>query len=221
MKTTIARANKEITAISTMQKNLLFCGILSSLLFVFSDIFASMQWASYSYSSQNTSELFAINAPTRNLLVWLLSFYNVLVCLFGFGVITISTERSLRLSGLCLIAYAIASELRLLFFPMHSHEGERAISDNMNIVFTGLVVLSTLLAIGYGSTAFNKKFRSYSIGTIIVLVLFAIATSINNTRIEEGLSTPGLGIFERVYFLASLLWISVFSIGLLQSRTRS
>jgi hypothetical protein len=221
MKSVLASANNEASAINTVQKILLFCGILSSVVFVFTDIFASMQWDSYSYSSQNTGELFATGAPTRKLVISLLSFYNVLVCLFGFGVSTIATQRALRISALCLIGYAIASEARLLFFPMHSHDGERAISNNINILFTGLVVLFTLLAIGYGSTAFGKRFRSYSIGTIIVLILLAIATSINNTRIEEGLSTPGLGILERIYFFGALLWISVFSIRLLQAGTRS
>jgi hypothetical protein len=127
----------------------------------------------------------------------------------------------LRIAGIFFIAYALAGEARLLFFPMHSGPGERAISDNINIIFTGLVVLFTLLAIGYGSSAFGKQFRSYSIGTLVELILFAIATSLNNTRIEEGLSTPWLGIMERVYFYASLLWISMLSINLLQTGTRS
>lgn len=176
-----------------------------------------MQWADYHYSSQNTSELFAVGAPTRKIVVSLMSFYNLLVCLFGFGVMSTATQRSQRLSGIFLVANAVAGEARLLFFPMHSVDGTRAISDNMNIMCTGLVVLFTLLAVGYGSTTFGKKFRSFSIGTIIALILFAIATSINNTRIEEGLSTPGLGILERIYFLLVMVWIFAFAVTLLQS----
>ena len=140
------------------------------------------------------------------------SIYNLLVVLFGVGVGRMAVYRSaLRFTGLLLVAYALAGEIRLLYFPIHGTEGERAISDNMNIILTGSIVLLTPLAIGYGASASGKRFRRYSIGTIVVLILFAIGASINNTRIEEHLSTPGLGIIERVYWYVVLLWIAMLS----------
>ncbi|MFA5848992.1 MAG: hypothetical protein WC833_03840 [Bacteroidales bacterium] len=46
---------------------LLICGIVSSLLFIFTDIFAVLMWEAYSYSSQTVSELIAFSTPTRHI----------------------------------------------------------------------------------------------------------------------------------------------------------
>ena len=48
-----------------LQKILLMCGIVSSLLYVAMNIFVAMQWDAYSSVSQTVSELSAIGAPTR------------------------------------------------------------------------------------------------------------------------------------------------------------
>jgi hypothetical protein len=65
------------------RKTLLFCGIVSSLLY------AAMIWAiryeGYSPISQVPSELTAIGAPTRALWAWLGWIYTVLVTAFRFG----------------------------------------------------------------------------------------------------------------------------------------
>jgi len=212
MKPIAIEIKDESAAASGMQRALVACGILSSALFFVTDIAAAILTRGYSYFSQNSGELFATGAPTRGLLVILYSIYNLLVVLFGVGIWTSASYRtSLRFTGLLLVAYALAGQARLLFFPMHGGAEERAISDNMNIIFTGLIVLLVLLAVGYGASAFGKRFRRYSVGTIVVLILFAIGASINNTRIEEHLSTPALGIIERVYWYGTLLWIAMLS----------
>jgi hypothetical protein len=68
------------------RKVLLVCGILSSLLDVTILVLAPMLWEHYSSTSQTVSELFAIGAPSRPLVVPLLLTYDVLVIAFGLGV---------------------------------------------------------------------------------------------------------------------------------------
>ena len=68
------------------KKVLLIFSILSSLLYVSADILAAIQWENYSFISQSVSELMAIGAPTRPLLIILVSIYNVLVVAFGLGI---------------------------------------------------------------------------------------------------------------------------------------
>jgi hypothetical protein len=55
---------------------LLICGILSSLLYVGTDILAGTLWEGYSFTSQAVSELSAIGAPTRPLVVPLYLAYD-------------------------------------------------------------------------------------------------------------------------------------------------
>src|SRR5687767_885542 len=69
-----------------VRKVLLVCGIPSSLLYVAILVLAPMLWESYSSISQTVSELFAIDAPSRPLVVPLMLTYDVLAIAFGLGV---------------------------------------------------------------------------------------------------------------------------------------
>src|SRR5215203_1263950 len=69
-----------------VRKILLGCGIVSSVLYVATILLAPRRWEGYSSSSQTVSELFAINAPTKPLVVPLFLMYSVLVIAFGMGV---------------------------------------------------------------------------------------------------------------------------------------
>jgi hypothetical protein len=70
-----------------MVRNFLFlCGILSSLLYIATDILGAMRFEGYSYTSQTVSELSAIGAQSRPLVVPLFLAYSALVIAFGLGV---------------------------------------------------------------------------------------------------------------------------------------
>lgn len=78
------------------RKALLPCGILSSKLY-------PEEYEGYSYASQ-TSELSAIGAPTRPIVVPLILAYGLLVVVFGFGVRrSASGKRALQIAGNLLI----------------------------------------------------------------------------------------------------------------------
>ena len=53
----------------SLKRVLIFCGILSSLLYTAANIVVPMQYEGYSAFSQTVSELSAIEAPTRSLWV--------------------------------------------------------------------------------------------------------------------------------------------------------
>jgi hypothetical protein len=87
-----------------VRKFLLVCGILASLLYAGTDILAAMSWEGYSYTAQSVSELRAIGAPTRPLLVPILLIYALLEIAFGFGVREAAGQkRALRIAGVLLI----------------------------------------------------------------------------------------------------------------------
>jgi len=48
-----------------LRKALLICGILSSPLYIGTEILAGMLWKGYSFTDQAVSELSAMDAPTR------------------------------------------------------------------------------------------------------------------------------------------------------------
>jgi hypothetical protein len=203
-----------------IRKILLVCGVLSSLLYVAMNIFVAMQWEGYSSASQTVSELSAIGAPTRSLWVVPAAFYTVLVTAFGWGVLKSAGRiRALRVVGSLIVAYG-ALGLVWPFAPMHLREalaaGGGTLSDTMHLVLGSVTVLLMLLAIGFGAVAFGRRFRLYSVASLVVLVAFGALTFLDAPRVAANLSTPWVGVWERINIGVFLLWVVVLATTVLR-----
>jgi CubicO group peptidase (beta-lactamase class C family) len=199
------------------RKLLLGGGVLSSLLY------GAMIWAiryeGYSLVSQVPSELTAIGAPTQRLWAWLGPIYTLLVTAFGWGVWqSAGRNRAVRIAGGLILAYG---SLGLLwpFAPMHQREvlaaGGGTLSDTMHVALGAVTVFLMFLAIGYGAAAFGLRFRLYSIASIVMLLAFGVLTFLQAPRLEAGLPTPWIGLWERINISVFLLWIVVLAFRLL------
>jgi len=197
----------------------LACGILSSLLY------AAMIWAiryeGYSLVSQVPSELTAIGAPTQRLWTLLGPIYMLLVTTFGWGVWrSAERNRRVRIVGGLILAFG---SLGLLwpFAPMHQREvlaaGGGTLSDTMHVVLGAVTVLLMFLAIGFGATAFGRRFRLYSIVSGVVLLVFGGLTFLEAPRLDTSLPTPWIGLWERINISVFLIWIVVLAIVLLRT----
>ena len=201
-----------------MRKTLLVCGILSSLLY--GAMIGAIGFEGYSRLSHTPSDLTAIGAPTRSLWMLLGGVYTMLVTAFGWGCKAAGRDRGLRLVGALLVAYG---SLGLLwpFAPMHQREvlaaGGGTLSDTMHVVLGGVTVFLMFLAIGVGATAFGKRFRVYSIATIVVLLVFGGLTFLEAPRLQANLPTPWIGLWERINISVFLLWIAVLATALLRT----
>src|SRR3954466_5490296 len=143
-----------------LRKALLDCGIASSLLYVAANMLGARRWRDYSLASQTVSELSAVGAPSRPLVVPLLTAHGVLVIPFGVGVReSAGRRRGLRVAGSLLVGLG-ASDLPAPLFPMHRREalarGERSRTDTMHIVLTSVNSVLILLAIAFASTALGN-----------------------------------------------------------------
>jgi Protein of unknown function (DUF998) len=199
---------------------LLGCGVLSSLLYVAANVRGARRWREYSLASQTVSELSAIGAPSRPFVIPLLTAHGALVIPFGLGVCeSARRNRALRATGALLMGLG-ASDLPAPLFPMHRREalalGEGSRTDTMHIVVTSVNSILILLAIGSASTALEKRFRLYSIGTILVLVVTGGLTATQASRVEANLPTPWAGVAERISIGGYLLWQVVLAIALLR-----
>ena len=202
------------------RKVLLASGILSSLLYVAANVVGALRWRGYSSTSQTVSELSAIEAPSRPSVVPLLTVHGALVIPFGLGVwASAGPKRGMRVAGALLVGLG-ASDLPAPLFPMHRREalerGQGSRTDTMHIIVTSVNSLLILLAIGFASTAFGKRFRLYSIGTILVLAAAGGLTATQASRVEANLPTPWAGVTERISIGGYLLWQMVLATGLLR-----
>jgi hypothetical protein len=207
-----------------VRKRLLVCGIVSSLLYIGADIFAAATYPGYSYTAQQVSELSAIGAPTKPLWEAMTSVWTPLVIAFGIGVwLSAGQKRSLRVTGVLLIVFAIVGGLWVLFAPMNQRgtieSSGGSTTDDLHIVFAGLQILVMVLFIAFGSVALGRAFRLYSIGTIVAMVVCGAVVSTQVTAIAAGQPTPWIGLVERVSVYAPFLWILVLATALLRAKT--
>ena len=200
-----------------IRKVLLVCGILSSLLYVATVVLAAMRWEGYSSTSQTVSELIAIDAPTTPLVVPLFITYSLLVYAFGVGIWRSAGRKgALRFAAVGLVGKEVLGLVVTLFFPMHLRGVEGTLTDTMHAILTGVGVLFMLLAIGFAATAFGKRFRLYSIATILILLVFGILAGLDGSRLAANLPTPWMGVWERINIFGYMLWVVVLSIVLLR-----
>ena len=203
------------------RKTLLSCGIASSLLY------AAMIWTirydGYNPISQVPSELTAIGAPTQALWARLGWIYTALMAAFGVGLRqSAGPNRALRLTAGLVLAYASLGFLWPMA-PMHQRQvleaGGGTLSDTMHVLLGAVTVFLMFLAIGFGAAAFGKRFRLYSIVTMVVLFAFGALTFLEAPRLQTNLPTPWIGLWERVNISAFLLWVVVLAAALLPSGT--
>jgi hypothetical protein len=192
------------------------CGAVSSVLYAATDVLAGLRYDGYSFKSQAVSELSAAGTPTRPLIVSLFTPYNALVMAFGAGVWTASRRtRAGRLTGALLIASAVVGQVTLVFFPMDQRGAERTLRGSLHPALTGVMSLFIVLAMIAGATLRGRRFRSYSIATILTLLVFGALAGRDAPRLEAGEPTPWLGVKERINIYAYLLWVAVLGLSLL------
>ena len=201
-----------------VRRVLLVCGILSSLLYVATDVLGGVRYEGYSFTSQAISELMAIGAPSESLVDPLFITYGVLAIAFGVGVFreAAGRNRSLRITAALLIGYAVIGLAGPTLFPMHQRGTRGLDGDAPHIILTGVLVLLLLLAMGVGAFALGKRFRVYSFATLLAVVLFGALTVPYAARIAAGQPTPGFGIIERIQVYSFLLWVAALGIALLR-----
>ena len=204
------------------RKSLLICGILSTLWYIAMNVIVPMNYPGYNITSQTVSELSAIDAPTSTLWFVLGIFYSLLFIAFGLGIwLSANGNQALRVVGAVVLFDTI---LGFFWPPMHQREiiaaGGGTLTDTLHIVWAFIHLALMLLMIGFGASAFGKGFRIFSIGIVLVFIVFGILTTIDSRGIQANLPTTHVGIWERINIGAYMIWIIVFAIILLRKNRK-
>ncbi len=99
---------------------------------------------------------------------------------------------------------------------MHMRDIKTTFTDTMHIILAATGVIFVLLAVGFGASAFGKRFRLYSIGTILMLLVPGIAVFLSVPKLAINLPTHWVGLTERISTYVCLLWQVVLAIVLLR-----
>jgi len=200
-----------------LRKLLLSCGTISSVLYLIAiDVIVPLQQPGYhGFTSQMVSELMAVGAPTRNLLVWLFTPYNFLVFAFAAGVwASAHGRRSVLLTAAALVGYGVTSTAGLFLFPMDLRGTVGSQRDASHIAATLVMSVFIVAVMGFGAFARGTRFRRYSFATIAIVVVFGALAGLL-ARPMPG-PTPGLGLAERVNIYATMLWMISLAAALWQ-----
>jgi len=206
----------------TVRKVLLVCGMLASLLWVGTDIIAGMRWEGYSFIGQSISDLIAIGAPTRSLVVPLDLTYNALMIAFGVGIWRLAgRRRALRIVACMVVGNAIVTLVVSIFFPIRLGENISTPANTTNVVLMAIGMVCFLLAIGFGAVAFRRGFRFYSLGTLLAYLVLTVVGILLSSRTPVEQRVPTVGVQERTMVLGYLLWVVVLAVVLLRAEKRA
>lgn len=211
----------EPTALSTTAKVLLGCGIVSSLVYIGADALGSASYPGYVFVNQAVSELLAVGAPTRTLMLVAMSIYNVLVLLFAEGVWRAAGgRRALKAAAVALAVYAVVGEVTQLFSPMNPRgSGAMAANDVGHMVLTAAEVLSIVAMISLASGARGRGFRVYSVLSILVIMTAGVTTgALVQNMTAASSSTPWAGLVERVNIYGTMLWVAALAVAHMRTR---
>jgi len=205
-----------------VRKVLLVGGVLSSLLYVISiDVIAALRYPDYhNYADQMVSELFAVGAPTRTLMVWLSIPYNFLVFVLAMGVwASAGGKRAARFTAAALVGYGAVSTAGLLLFPMDVRGTVESQRDSLHIIVTIAMSMFIVAVMAFGAFVHGTRFRTYSLATIATVIVFGAWAGIL-ARPMPG-PTPLLGLAERVNIYATMLWVAILAVSFLRVQDRA
>jgi hypothetical protein len=205
---TLARARAD----DVVRQTLLATAFASSLLYVVTTVAGAFQFPGYDWVSQTISELSAIDAPSRMIVVMLMTVYGVLALTLGTAAHAAARHRAGRLAGGSLALYGFVCLLAPLA-PMHLRAAQPTLTDAMHIVLTIVTAALITLAVAAGAFSFGRRFRNYSFATLAVFLLFGALTGIQAQNIAANRPTPFAGLFERICIFSFMVWIVVFAVA--------
>jgi len=197
-----------------MRRALLVCGVLSTMTYLAADVLGSLQWEGYSYVDQTISELAAIDAPSRPVVMPLFVAYGILLFACAAGVAMSGRAKPLR-GAAAMLATIGALGVAGYFFPIHTRAAAWTINETMHSVLTGLTVVAILIGMGY-TAMLGPRFRIYSFVTIALTFGAGALGGWIGRGLASDQPTPWVGIVERVSVFSYLLWVAVLSIALLR-----
>lgn len=212
--TTASAAPRKATVV---EQGLLICGFAAALHYAAMLVVVPMFWPSYDSVYQTVSELSAIGAPSRDLWVPLGRIWTLLYVAFGVGV-WLAADRNLALRTVATLI-VLSALFGIAWPPMHRREvlaaGGGTSTDTLHLVWAAINGLLMLLAMGLGAVALSRRFRRASIVLMVVVVSTGTITAMLGRRLDDGLPTPWLGVWERIGIGGWLLWVMVLATALL------
>jgi amino acid transporter len=128
-----------------------------------------------------------------------------------------AAQRALRVVGALLMAHTVFGQF---WPPMHQRAvlaaGGGTLTDTLHLVWAALTGIFFMFIVGFGAAALGRRFRVYSLATIVVVLACGAVTATYASQLQADLPTPGVGVWERISIAAFMAWIVILAIALLR-----
>lgn len=199
------------------RKALIACGIIAPCVYLSGDIAASIRYDGYVWTDQAVSELFAHEAPTRDLILVVFSVYNLLLLAFAGGIWSAANDRrALKWIAGFVCASALLGIGTDFLAPMHARGVDQGASGAWHAALTGVQVLLILAMLVAGTRVLGSGFRRFTWATLAVLLVAGPLSSLLAGDPATAEETPWFGVAERSLIYTYLLWSAVLAVQLLR-----
>jgi hypothetical protein len=185
-------------------------GVGAVALYVFATILGRILDPSYSHARHPVSELISSEAPDRMLLGALFITYNVMLLLFGLGLVRgVRRSRALRVGFAFIVVIAVGGVLLVTPFPQDSLGETGTPAGAVHIALAAVVSLLTVATAFLLGSALQRDLSWVAVSRFsfvmgfVILITGALAGSI------VAVGGPAPGLFERLTIGAFLLWVLV------------
>jgi hypothetical protein len=200
-----------------LQKVLLICGVLAALLYIGTDILAGLLSKGYHFGAQSASQLSAVGAVTRPVVLVLNITAGILLVAFSLGVWFQADQNwILRLMACLLVGNALFSMIAVAFFPLHPGEPVNSPANTLNTIIMAVSVFLLLFAIGFGAAGNDNWLRYFSIALLLVFLVLTILGIYVFPRIAASQPVSRVGTQERTMVYAEMLWLALQALVLLR-----
>ncbi len=200
-------------------RHLLLAGFTAPPIYLATVILGGALRADYSHVGNAISELLLNGAPNKALLDILFVIYNFL-CLFGsVGFLRLTANHpysswKMTVSGICLMVVSIAGIFMTVFFPQDPRGSTPTFAGTMHLVTAGIESLGLMTAMLLIGLHFLKVNPLEEFGTSTLWMLGLVFISGGAAAVF--ISSPYMGVLERVTIGTSLLWQAILYWKLIQ-----
>ncbi|SEC66115.1 Protein of unknown function [Amycolatopsis tolypomycina] len=186
--------------------------VAAVVVYAAADVLSSWRYAGYRARDQAISELSAFGSPVRPLMVSAILVHNVLLLVFGIGVVLAARRRIVRLIGTLQIAdFVLVGLATHTFWAMSSRGRPPGFNDTMHIALSGVFSLLVLAMLILSAVAFPGWFRWYALATTVVVAGFGVASAFAMRGLDRN-DTPWAGGFERINAYAYFAWLVLLAV---------
>jgi hypothetical protein len=120
-----------------------------------------------------------------------------------------------------LIASALLSYLGGTLFQMDPRGVQGSVRTMWHERATAVMVVAMLLCMAVGAFACGTRFRVYSLGTLVTVLVFAGVTLQQANALAAHEPAPYVGLIERVNIYAWMVWVATVAVALWQPASTS